>query len=144
MNRKIYTYEELDELTIRLFKHIKKDFKPDVVVGIARGGLVPAVILSHKFNVPLRTINVSLRDFESLESYNFSNEFDNILFIDDIADSGATFQQIAEPYKLNNTYDNVRSAALFVRHTNTFEIDYYGKHIEDDAWLVFPWEHDED
>ena len=43
-------------------------WKPDYIVGIVRGGLVPALYLSHYLNVPMHTLNVSLRDSEGGES----------------------------------------------------------------------------
>jgi len=43
-------------------------WKPDYIVGIVRGGLVPALYLSHYLNVPMHTLNVSLRDNEEGES----------------------------------------------------------------------------
>jgi uncharacterized protein len=44
------------------------NWKPDYIVGIVRGGLVPAVMLSHYLNIPMHTLNVSLRDGEGGES----------------------------------------------------------------------------
>lgn len=143
--RQTYTYKQIDQMTLELYDKIKSDFKPDVIIGVSRGGLLPAVILSHKFNVPLRVINVSLRDFESSDSYDFTTDFENILFVDDIADTGSTYHQIAEPYILNGTYIDIRFSTLFVReHTNSFNVNYYAESIIDDTWIVFPWEHDED
>jgi xanthine phosphoribosyltransferase len=43
-------------------------WKPDYIVGLSRGGLIPAVMLSHYLNIPMWTLNVSLRDGDSKES----------------------------------------------------------------------------
>ena len=48
--RQTYTYKQIDQMTLDLYEKIKCDFKPDVIVGVSRGGLLPAVILSHKFS----------------------------------------------------------------------------------------------
>lgn len=37
-------------------------WRPDYIVGITRGGLVPAVMLSHYLEVPMHTLNASFRD----------------------------------------------------------------------------------
>ena len=44
------------------------EWKPDYIVGIVRGGLIPAVMLSQYLNTPMHTLNVSLRDGEGGES----------------------------------------------------------------------------
>ena len=40
------------------------NWKPDYIVGLTRGGLVPATMLSHYLNVPMHTLHVSFRDDE--------------------------------------------------------------------------------
>ena len=58
----------LDEMAIynclnKIIREINlHSFKPEVVVGVQRGGLIPAVQLSHYYDVPLQTISVSFRD----------------------------------------------------------------------------------
>ena len=37
-------------------------FRPDYVVGITRGGLFPAVMISHYLKVPMHALDISLRD----------------------------------------------------------------------------------
>ena len=37
-------------------------FRPDYVVGITRGGLFPAVMISHYLKVPMYALDISLRD----------------------------------------------------------------------------------
>jgi hypoxanthine phosphoribosyltransferase len=84
------------------------DWRPDYIVGITRGGLLPAVMLSHYFDVPCETLKVSLRDGSEQESnlwmaedafgYNDGRQdplsSKNILLVDDINDTGATFNWI--------------------------------------------------
>ena len=41
---------------------LKSGYKPDYIVGISRGGLTPAVMLSHLLSVPMHTLKVTLRD----------------------------------------------------------------------------------
>lgn len=43
-------------------------WKPDYIVGIVRGGLTPAVMISQYLNIPMHTLNISLRDQNSSES----------------------------------------------------------------------------
>ena len=59
--RRLVSWDEYNELVSHIAAQIGDDV-PDVVVGLTRGGLVPAVQLSHMFNVPLIPLNISLRD----------------------------------------------------------------------------------
>ena len=97
-------------------------WRPDYVVGITRGGLLPAVMISHYFDVPCETLKVSLRDGGSTEhntwmaedAFGYVNLQDreltegeisssenrkNILIVDDINDSGATINWIMEDWQ---------------------------------------------
>jgi len=97
-------------------KIVVSEWRPDYVVGITRGGLFPAVMISHFFKVPMRSLEVSLRDggqcvsdtgmaedalgYVSLDQQlNYQARFDlglrkNILIVDDINDSGDTLNWI--------------------------------------------------
>jgi hypoxanthine phosphoribosyltransferase len=91
-------------------------WRPDYVVGLTRGGLLPAVMISHYFGIPCETLKVSLRDGGESESNCWMAEHafgyipadmraginkrsdatykKNILIVDDINDSGATINWI--------------------------------------------------
>ena len=56
----------------------------------------------------------------------------NILVVDDICDTGKTFQDI-ELY-------GFQTAALFLRLDSPFKPELFSRISEDDSWIVFPWE----
>jgi hypoxanthine phosphoribosyltransferase len=152
---------------------------PDYVVGISRGGLLPAVMISHYLNIPMYSLKISLRDDEDYESnlwmaedafgYQDTLKRDpafanipyldtlskNILIVDDINDTGATFNWLIEDWKSgclpdNPRWDtvwgnNVRFAAL-VENTATkskVKIEYIGMEVnkdKDNIWVEFPYE----
>ena len=88
------------------------------IYGLPRGGLIPAVMVSHKLGIPM-TQDLNLP---------------NILIVDDICDSGETFK------KLYQQYPNVEFACLhFKPHTSTFHPTFLTKFHSDD-WIVYPWE----
>lgn len=148
------------------------NWRPDYVVGITRGGLVPAVMISHYFNVPMKSLNVSLRDFENCTSdlemaenafgYNSESETrfnpsnsKNILLVDDINDSGATFNWIIKDWEASclptdTRWDqvwnhNVRFAVVVDNLASKCVVgmDYFGVEIdksENDVWVEFPYE----
>lgn len=134
-------------------------FMPDYVVGITRGGLVPAQMISQYLNIPMNTLKVSMRDDAHCESNLWMAEEaytgKNILIVDDINDSGATMKWIQEDWEssvslpIDKTWEqtwnhNVRFAVLVNNESSEFEdVDYIGKTVnkfEEPCWVVFPWE----
>jgi hypoxanthine phosphoribosyltransferase len=54
---------ELQGCVHRIMRDMAKDnWRPDYVVGITRGGLIPAVMISQYLEVPMHTLNISFRD----------------------------------------------------------------------------------
>ena len=69
-------------------------FDPQVIVGLSRGGLTPGVMMSHWFQKPFKPIRTSLRDFPEWEDYLPRKTDERVLIVDDICDSGETFDKI--------------------------------------------------
>jgi len=117
----------------------KDKFVPDVVIGLSRGGLQPAVMLSNYFDVPIIPVSLALRDHQ-VERLDF--EIDpgkKYLVIDDINDTGATLERLSQ-YMVEAQW---RSAVLINNLPSPFEPDYQGIEInkdEEDVWVVYPWE----
>ena len=92
------------------------------VYGIPRGGLVLAVMLSHKMRVPL-----------------LGAACDNCIICDDICDSGETLLH----YYLNSSGDGrprYHIATMFYKQNKLGVEPEFHKEEKDDAWIVFPWE----
>jgi len=133
-----------------------EDFRPDYIVGIARGGLVPATMLSHYFAKPLMALNYSLRDRmvspdEEVDAIARKlNEGKKILLVDDICDSGVTLRKIAdETVELfDGSIEDFNHVCRFAVLWNNisqdvFEVNYVGREIsraEDERWIIFPFE----
>ena len=116
--------------------------KPDMVIGIQRGGLIPAVHLSHYYDVPLQTMTVSFRDQSNVVGFDVIAKVDpNIktLIIDDINDSGKTFNYIKNRNKNNK---NIIYCSLVDNLNSSFQVNYCGLEIDkkEEQWVVFPWE----
>jgi hypoxanthine phosphoribosyltransferase len=139
------TWENFDEWVNNIHSQIlKSDWHPDVIIGLVRGGAVPAVSLSHKFNIPCVNFRVAFRDFASRDDmsdiYDWVNVFGRkALVVDDINDTGRTIKYIKDIYNVSNT----KFATLIHNAVSTQQVDYYGKMIDKsdkDVWVVFPWE----
>lgn len=159
MKKLVLNNEAVKNLTSRICREIVGSrWHPDYVVGLTRGGLSPAVMISHWFNVPCETLKVSLRDGEEPESNLWMAEDakagKNILIVDDINDTGATIDWIVKDWPSgirdkegwNKIWNgNVRFAVLVDNQASNCEraMDYVGMEInkaEDDVWVDFPWE----
>ncbi len=111
-------FEEILDCIDTLEKKIDST-KYSGIYGVPRGGLVPAVMLAHRLNIPI------------VESKDITN---NTLFVEDIVDSGAKTKE------LKQNYPNIKIATLYKRYTSKEHPTYIGKEINHDDYLVFPWE----
>ena len=152
-----YTWKDTEHMCNQLINQLYKDeWKPDYIVGITRGGNVPATILSNITGIRCEALKVALRDGESGKSDD-SIEWmaedalkgKKILLVDDINDTGATFKWISDDWKLNGragAYNNVRFAVLTENLSSDFDgVNYWCHEVnkaEEDVWLVYPWEGD--
>ena len=105
---------------------ITSRWTPDVVVGINRGGCIPGILLSHKLNVPHLPLDVRLRDHTDSErpSLELLHKLQGkkVLIIDDINDTGATFDYIYSEFQNNATF---KYAAIYNNEPSSFDnIDY--------------------
>ena len=159
-------HQNLVASIIRDITSAEDEWKPDYVVGITRGGLIAANLISQYFNIPMETLNVSLRDnggnigpesncWMSEDAFGYNDEEPkNILIVDDINDEGNTLQWIKDDWRTsclpndpewNNIWgNNVRVAVVINNEASSFkEISYSAMTInkqEDPCWIVFPWE----
>lgn len=99
----------------------QENWRPDYIVGITRGGLIPATMLSHYLDIPLHTLNVSLRDsavgpesnlWMAEDAFGYVPKEErgddgavsdvhrrsNILIVDDINDSGGTLDWVMKDW----------------------------------------------
>ena len=168
MKKIYYTWQQVQGACLDIARQINNsDWRPDYIVGITRGGLVPAVLLSQYLEVPMKSLDVSLRDggdcvsncgmAEDAFGYNASEIGDplckTILVVDDINDQGTTICWIKQDWQsscLPNDArwehvwgQNVRFATLTNNLASKESVDYSVwdvNKLEEDCWLVYPWE----
>ena len=115
-DNKIYlSWDDVDDLVNDLCDKIRFD-QPNIdsVHGIARGGLIPAVLISHKLGLPyVQAVGK------------------NTLVVDDICDTGVTLEKGPGVY----------TAVLHYKpHTSCFQPTMWSEIHEGDEWLIYPWE----
>jgi hypoxanthine phosphoribosyltransferase len=160
--KKIYhTWQDVEAQTQEILRQIQASgWLPDYVVGLTRGGLVPANLISQYLEVPMECLKVSLRDDASQPESNLwmaedAFEGKNILIVDDINDSGATLNWIKQdwqsscfskdPHWKEVWGNNVRVAVLVDNESSKSKLNVGYSAVdlnkaEEDSWIVFPWE----
>jgi hypoxanthine phosphoribosyltransferase len=130
------TDEQVRKYVLKVFIKMYQDkFNPDIIIGLARGGLVPGVYLSHLLGIPFKALNKD----ELFQNSKF--EYPNALIIDDINDTGRTLADFNSKY--SDLFDMVRYAVIVNNESSSFDVDYYGSRynkLEENDWFVFPWE----
>ena len=174
-----YSWQDVEKACTNIALQMYKDnWRPDYIVGITRGGNVPATILSNMLGVRGEALKVSLRDsngdsetncWMSEDAFGYVSPEDqeiykcrwdlnrrkNILIVDDINDTGATFNWIKEDWQSTCLPDsegwdtvwhnNVGFATITDNLSSEFNgtVDYSVHEVnkaEEDVWLVYPWE----
>jgi len=174
-----YTWQDVEKMCVQIVTQMYADnWRPDYIVGLTRGGNIPATIISNMLNVRCEALKVSLRDDEMGPESNLWMAEDafgyvpaeeqevlkcrwdlskrkNILVVDDINDTGATFNWIKQDWRSgclpneDNAWEavwanNVRFATLTNNDASEFDDVRYTCHeinkTEEDVWLVYPWE----
>lgn len=188
IKKKIYSWQDIEKMCVSIVNQMYADnWRPDYIVGITRGGNVPATIISNMTGIRCEALKISLRDNDGhgsesncwmaedafgYEHYkilehnadisasagepilNLPISRKNILIVDDINDTGATFKWImqdwpagclpSEPEWDTIWGSNVRFATLTENLSSSFPyVTYTGDEVnkaEEDVWLVYPWE----
>jgi len=181
MRKKYYTWDSVHAAATKIALDMyKENWRPDYIVGITRGGMPLAVILSHMLDIPCNALKISLRDGDSEnesncwmaeDAYGYISEPDrdgvwenltsnnasrkNILIVDDINDTGATFQWLQkdwmsscmpQDHAWHDVWNhNVRFAVMTENLSSDFpQVRYYWDEVnkaEEDVWLVYPYEY---
>lgn len=107
-------WEQFDKACSNLASLIK-NIKIDGIYGIPRGGLCPAVRLSHLLDIPLKSK-------EEITNYT--------LIVDDVIDTGRTLE-----YYIINNY---KTATLYYKPCSKYKPTFYS--LETSKYVLFPWE----
>lgn len=143
---KYYSYENFKTDTNKLL-HEVKGFEPEVIVGIARGGLTLSHAIAEGLDIrKVQTIRTELYDNttkrDNLSIYGDCS-FDGVkkvLVVDDISDSGDTLVAVMKHFESQFGEVEFKAATLFYKQTSLYEPHYWINYADD--WIDFFWESD--
>jgi uncharacterized protein len=124
-------------------------WSPNLLVGVGRGGLAPAVYLSHRMGLPMVSIDHSTRIAQFGEELmavlaRRTRDGDRLLFVEDINDSGKTIAEIRAALAAQDADPaQIRFAVLLDNIRSTQRVDHAFRAIDRSItkdWFVFPWE----
>lgn len=124
----------------------------DMIVAIGRGGYMPARLLSDLLGVfnlasfKIEHYHGAHKDRAAQVKYPLSAPVDgqNILLVDDVSDSGDTFNVALEHIQSLGTPEQVHTAVLHHKVVSSFVPDFYAEKVEQWHWIIYPWAVTED
>ena len=145
------SWENVEEAARRIIEQMRADnFVPDIIISIARSGLIPAALISYVTgNKELYVIKIDfsksqkishrqdLRDKPKI-SQELSKDIEGlkILVVDEMVVSGETLKMVSS-YMTMKHPRAVKYCVLYKQPWSQFAPDYFGEEVR--AWPVFPW-----
>ena len=124
----------------------KSEFRPDMIVGISRGGWIPARILADLLNIP-KLANITVEFYVGIaktrkkptitQSVSLPVKEKKILIVDDLADTGESLKLVSS-YLKDQGASEVKLATIFYKPWSVIIPHYFPQ--ETSQWVVFPWE----
>ena len=157
----IISFDQYINIVEKLAIDIHKKYKPTVLVGIMRGAAPIIDILSRILKLPIAYIVIQsysgkgtedqqgqlmfAREISSLAN---EKDFNKVLLIDDLSDTGLTLNKSIEWLKgyepVKDYIKEVKTACLWKKKSSTFEPDFCPVRLDSDPWIVQPTEHYEE
>jgi hypoxanthine phosphoribosyltransferase len=141
------TWNKIYNMLLSQAKKIRQSgFKPDIVIGIARGGWIPARVLSDLLETPdLATVRVEFylgvaeakKEPVLTQGVSVGVTGKKVLIVDDVADTGKSLK-LARAHVLQQGAAEIRTATVYRKPWSIIKPDYY--ETETSLWVVFPWE----
>ncbi len=134
-------------MLLNLAERIRKNrFKPDIIVGVSRGGWPPARVLSDLLGNP-NLANVRAEFYVGVaetkgepvltQPVSVLVAGKNVLVVDEVADTGKSLKLVKE-HIIEQGATEVKIATVYYKPWSIIKPDYYEK--ETSEWIVFPWE----
>ena len=157
----IVGWEDYKKIVEKLAIEIQKKYNPTVLIGIMRGAAPIIDILSRILKLPTAYIVIQsysgrgiedkqgqlmfAREISSLAN---DKDFNKVLLVDDLSDTGLTLNKSIEWLKsygpTKDHIQEVKTACLWKKKSSKFEPDFCPVKLNSDPWIVQPTEHYEE
>jgi hypoxanthine phosphoribosyltransferase len=138
------SWEMFGELCRALALRVAREYDPDLVVGIARAGVIPGAVIASILRVDFHSMKISRRDGDQqvrdrpavLSGAPGTARGSRVLIVDEISSSGETLRMALSSLR-NVGPTELRTATCFVRPRG-YKPDYFA--LETDQTIIFPWD----
>lgn len=127
-------------------KILRSGFVPDVIVGVSRGGWIPARVLCDLLSAPVLA-NVGVEFYNGIgerksqpkltQPLSVGVSGKKVLIVDEVADTGQSLN-LAKGQVIKEGAKEARTVTMYTKPWSIIEPDYHGKKTS--CWIVFPWE----
>jgi uncharacterized protein len=146
-DREVMLWQELGDAARSLAETVHADgYAPDIILGIARGGLLPAAAVAYALGIK-NTFTMNVEFYTDIderldvpmvlppvpELVDVENA--DLLIVDDVADTGRTLEVVHD--FCAGKVKSVRTAVLYEKPRSVVKCDYVWRRT--DAWITFPW-----
>ncbi len=132
-----------------VYKVMISGYEPEIVIGLARGGLVPARLIADYLNIKdlyaVKTEHWGLTATPDgkarlAQGLQVSIEDKKVLVVDDITDTGQSLK-LAVDHIREHKPSEIKSATLLHITHSKYVPDYYSEEVPEDkwTWFIFPW-----
>jgi uncharacterized protein len=132
-------WDDIENLVKKTVLKIKKNNKKyDLIIGIKKGGIIPAILISRELDI--KDIEfITIRKDKIFKINKFHKDKKYLLIIDEIYDTGKTFSIVNEYFKrFELEYDYACLVSRYrIPDNNKIVI---GKVLNHKKWIIFPWE----
>ncbi len=152
---KVVTWSEIDHWANMVAAKMEKSgYAPDVVVGLTRGGWVPARILCDQlvcknlFSIKVEHWGITAQTDNKakiVQELEVDVRGKKVLLVDDITDTGDSLRLSIDHVKAKGPADVKCATLLHINHSKTVP-DFYGIEVKKEnwRWFIFPWNFKED
>lgn len=148
MNVELVSWEAFHQLARGLALRIRDSgYRPDMVVAIARGGVIPARVLCDYLDI-MEMACIRVEHYRARQKapqarvkypLNASVDSLRILVVDDVSDTGDSFVAALEHIQQKGSPAEVRTCALQHKIVSKYVPDYYAQEITEWRWVTYPW-----
>jgi hypoxanthine phosphoribosyltransferase len=146
----IPSWNQIYSLLLELAEAVRRSgFEPDVIVGVSRGGWIPARIMSDLLGKP-KLANVAAEYYVGVaetkhkpiitQPVSLPVKDKKLLVVDDVADRGESLK-LVEAHLKKEGASEIRIATIYYKPWSVTVPHYYQK--ETSNWVIFPWEQKE-